>query len=537
VISIEDLTPDDEMQLVYEAYPTTAELVAKIMYVTDITPDIFKGANLYTNEATGEGILQANDIPPFAKDINRFKESIFFANTRTKQRYSLSLFGVSDLIDDYNTLILSGNLPSIVIANTNGVSHIYSFVLGVKEITPITTVADIANSLNGKYFRISTPSDGYYVWYKTSGGVETDPSGANPGRTGIKVLINTGDTATTVATKTRDTLVNYPELFTATSLTSTITITNVDAGYTDSATAGTSGFTIGSITLGKGEAATAESNELTFPAGSVFNIVGAGNYFTINTAFNQEQYYVWYKVGASTDPSIANRTGLQVTILAADTAAQVAQKTKDALDALTNNFVTSINSNILTVTNYYYGQADDTLIGTMPVGFSINKLQEGRLFVLLSNEISPAISVDETARSLLHIININPHELVYGYYTSSTTAVPGSFLLEARTLSSDVFYIQGSDAIVGSSFSPNIEPEFTNATVSVGSPTTIIITTTSPHGLLQNDQVLLSGSTAVPNYNLNGVYTITYISSTQFRVPVTITTGGTVSVTKISRSI
>src|SRR5690606_23695845 len=67
--TFDDVVPSDELQLVYEAYPTPDEIAEGFITFEDITPDTFRGENLYTNASTGEGILQANDIPPFAKDI------------------------------------------------------------------------------------------------------------------------------------------------------------------------------------------------------------------------------------------------------------------------------------------------------------------------------------------------------------------------------------------------------------------------------------------------------------------------------------
>lgn len=85
--------PSDEMQLVYEANPTGAEITALAVSFIDITPDELKGAALYTNPTQG-GILESNDAPPFAKDIAYYKTFTIFANTRSKQRYSFTMISV-----------------------------------------------------------------------------------------------------------------------------------------------------------------------------------------------------------------------------------------------------------------------------------------------------------------------------------------------------------------------------------------------------------------------------------------------------------
>jgi hypothetical protein len=246
-----DLTPSDELQLVYEAYVTDDEISAGFVEVEDIVTDAFRGANLYTNNTTGEGILQANDVPPLAKDINLFKGSVFYANTKTKHRLSISLLGVSNMIEDYD----DGTTPTFVISDGT-TTNTYSFVTGRSEVTEIVCDdgASLVNTADpATYFQINSANDKtlYYVWYKV--GSSTDPSAANPGRTGIQILADAGDTATQVATRTRDALARHLEDFTATSSTVTVTVTNVDPGYTTDADAGTSSFTVTATTQGRGE--------------------------------------------------------------------------------------------------------------------------------------------------------------------------------------------------------------------------------------------------------------------------------------------
>ena len=85
--------PNDELQLIYEANPTTAEILAKAITITDSTPDSLKGAYLLTN-SNQEGISEENDIPPFANDIAAFKNFMFFAGIKTKHSTNLKLLSV-----------------------------------------------------------------------------------------------------------------------------------------------------------------------------------------------------------------------------------------------------------------------------------------------------------------------------------------------------------------------------------------------------------------------------------------------------------
>jgi len=88
--------PGDEMALVFEASPTAAEIKAGVVELDDTTPDDFRGASLYTN-ATQEGIVQANEPPPFAEDVAEFKNMGFYANTKTLQRLELSMLSTIGL--------------------------------------------------------------------------------------------------------------------------------------------------------------------------------------------------------------------------------------------------------------------------------------------------------------------------------------------------------------------------------------------------------------------------------------------------------
>jgi hypothetical protein len=514
-----DVFSNDELQLVYEGFPTTAQLAAGVVTVEDITLDFFRGANLYTNPYSGEGATQANDIPPAALDINVFKNTVFYANTRTRHRLSLNLLGVSNMISDYNL----GTIPKIVLSNT-AKTNTYNFVTGVQQVLTFTAVADVANSLNGKYFTVNSVNNynQYYVWYKTSGGATSDP--AVSGRTGIKVYITTGDTANTVATKTANTIARYLFDFSATSSTNTIIITNNSQGYSTVGAVGTSGFSLVTTTAGRGERYTQETTQVTLPAGATFNAVGTSNYFTLNTPFNHTQYYVWYKCGASTDPALSGKTGIQVTILVGDTDAQVATKTQTAIAAVSTSFTASVLSTAVTVTNVAFGPAQD-LSATMPGGFSSSVTQQGSLEVLLSTNTSPAKAVDETARSLVRVVNRNTQDATYAYYTSTVLGVPGQMTLESRVLDTNTVYALSNNSNTGASFSPDLSPTKVITAISQAFPSTI---TAAGHGLVNGDYVVICNSDSFPC--ADGVYLVSAATPNTFQISLNVTTAGTTGV-------
>lgn len=511
--NFDDVEPSDELQLVYEAFPTVAELTANEIIVTDITPDAFRGANLYTNASTGEGILQANEPPPFAKDINRYRNSVFYANTRTNHSMQLNLLGVTQMIADYDL----GTTPKITTSNGT-TTNTYSFITGQQEITSITTVADVANSLNSTYFLIDSVENAYYVYFETTTAV--DPAIA--GRTGIKVKLTTGDSANTVAQKLRNKLSTYLDDFTATVALNVVEVVNVDVGTVPDATAGTSGFTLLVTQQGRGERVQPQIIQIQAIAAASFTAAGPADYFTINTTLDRQRYYVWFNVGASTDPAVAGRSGLEVILTGAETAAQVAQLIINVLP--TAHFETSLLGSLITVTNIQYGTTSNATESVVNAGFTVTTTQSGALDVLLSPLASPARAVDSTARSLVRVINKNPGDSIYGYYLSGAFDVPGKMLLQARSLQNeDAFYVLGNNSNTGTSFNPDISPEGTVTSITAANPT--VITTSIAHGMLTGDQVVLTATNSTPN--ADGLWTVTVISPTTFSINLNVGIAGT----------
>ena len=84
---------NDELQLVYENNPTSAEITAGSITFTDNTPDSLRGATIYT-APTQEGIGQANELPPLAVDVTAYKNYAMYANTKTRHRKNITLLAV-----------------------------------------------------------------------------------------------------------------------------------------------------------------------------------------------------------------------------------------------------------------------------------------------------------------------------------------------------------------------------------------------------------------------------------------------------------
>lgn len=100
--------PSDEMGLVYEANPAAGDITNKYVTITDITPDVLRGATLYTS-ASQEGLAAGNERAPLCKDIAVYKNYAFYGNTTSKHRYYLTLLSVSGVgIAANDTVTIAG---------------------------------------------------------------------------------------------------------------------------------------------------------------------------------------------------------------------------------------------------------------------------------------------------------------------------------------------------------------------------------------------------------------------------------------------
>lgn len=103
----ETTEPNDELQLVYEANPTSTDITNKYVQFDDITPDELRGATIYT-AATQQGLANGNEQAPLCKDIGIYKNHMFFGNTTSKHRKNLTLLATGGsnglAVDDVLTI-------------------------------------------------------------------------------------------------------------------------------------------------------------------------------------------------------------------------------------------------------------------------------------------------------------------------------------------------------------------------------------------------------------------------------------------------
>lgn len=95
--------PGDEMRLVQEYFPTTADITAGSITLADATPDALRGYDLETNE-TQDGQASQNDRPPLGRDLCWYNNKLLVANYTDPHRLTLQMVGTSGMTTQTITL-------------------------------------------------------------------------------------------------------------------------------------------------------------------------------------------------------------------------------------------------------------------------------------------------------------------------------------------------------------------------------------------------------------------------------------------------
>jgi len=256
-----------------------------------------------------------------------------------------------------------------------------------------------------------------------------------------------------------------------------------------------------------------------------------GKYWTFYSAGNVTGYYVWYNTGTSMDPAPAGLTGIEVDVASGASATNVALATAKALSQVYDVSGVSPSSTTFSMTLANPGYATPAANGTTsftfntpsPVGAGENAAAQQ---VLISNTGSPGVDIDTTARSLVHVINSNPAELVYAFYISGASTVPGTIYLQAKNFTDPKFYLYADSEATAAEFSPTLQVPFTGD-LTIGSP---IITNVSP----------IAGGTAPAGFITGGSVYVTgttvplTIASPVTSNTITLTTNSTVDMTGVN---
>jgi hypothetical protein len=89
-----------DFKLLDEQNLTSAEISAKVVFFTDDLDDVLLGAELYTNENSREGELQANYRPPLCNDVALYKGYSIYANCTSRQLIALSVVDPTSMVNN-----------------------------------------------------------------------------------------------------------------------------------------------------------------------------------------------------------------------------------------------------------------------------------------------------------------------------------------------------------------------------------------------------------------------------------------------------
>jgi hypothetical protein len=477
-LELDDIDPGDEMNLVYEDFPTSAQLTAGEVTVTDVSPEDFRqnGLPLYTNPSSGEGIGQANEPPPKAKDITMFQSTVFYANTEARANKTMSLLGVSDLISGTSSITItsgvitntytfvgakeksrfsfaaySGTIPTdldgkyFLLNNASNTRKYYVWFDNTKTTQKFdfsTYVGAIPLQLDGKYVIFHTENDRkYYLWYDSTG-TTPDPGGTVAelsGLLGIRVDISSGVTTKAQVAST-----------TSTALTNGNIFNDYDVVYT---------------ALNE----YVEIRTQSFDSSDIEPIetLGTGFFYTITTPANNDP-----KNTPLVNTDVVGRVGFRVNVsrgitTKAQVADAMAASILDQDSALDFNVEYTNPNEYVDIENNNNGNctdATDSLIDGIGSGFAITILNQGDgedkalKHVLLSAAPTPSQQIDETARSLVNIINSNASEVVNAFYLSGPNDLPGQFSLQVKDIGVNTFTITANSASTGALFNPLLPP-------------------------------------------------------------------------------
>jgi hypothetical protein len=76
--------------------------------------------------------------------------------------------------------------------------------------------------------------------------------------------------------------------------------------------------------------------------------------------------------------------------------------------------------------------------------------------VLISTNPNPQLAIEETARSLVTVINGDPNEIISAYYLSVFGETQGKILLQRKTVVDNAFYLGTTDNAIITSFTPEL---------------------------------------------------------------------------------
>lgn len=401
----------DEQKLViespYDGYSTA-------ITITDNTSDDIRdsGLPLYSNETSGEGAFQINTPPPVSKDIAVYKNRVFYANTKTDQKLDLTFLG----FDGIQAGLAVTNVTGSMVSASFDVLHAGTILVG-HYIALANT-----NGVDGQYLVTAVLGDNITI-------------AADSTLIGLNAVLYRSHITFTKGTRIdRYFFVGRPETWTITAQ----------------------------------------------PAANVNSPMPDVDYFFLTSIDDKLKYYFYFKKNpGDLDPNLSGKVGIEVDLVTAPvptTDEEVAVRIREAIESV-GDFVVStdtVNPEILYVSTSTSGKVTDIDSGTQIGGsVSITTTQDGfgedadAQFIRLSTFASPAQAIEDTAKSLVRVVNQDSTNPVYAVYLSTATSLPGRINFEERSYSEEPFSVVANNMTVGALFNPNITTNtFSSQTIS-----------------------------------------------------------------------
>jgi hypothetical protein len=271
----------------------------------------------FDNDTTGKGLFVTGPIVDANHVANKAYVDAMSEGLHLKPSVDAATIGILDdetsisvLTAYYNMLSTYGEIDAVLavsgVFTVDGVTLVSGDRLLLKDedkgnpySAKVTTIADVAGSLNSTYFLFYTSWNlGYYVWYDVTGFGGVDPTPTRTGKTftGIKVTVASGATAAAVATATKNaidtaiTLTNSIEKGGKPTLTiggggnNEITFVNAQGGMTPDTADGTATpnqptlFTFGTLDGGTGLTASANGIWVVTITGTALRLTRAADF-------------------------------------------------------------------------------------------------------------------------------------------------------------------------------------------------------------------------------------------------------------------
>lgn len=250
---------------------------------------------------------------------------------------------------------------------------------------------------------------------------------------------------------------------------------------------------------------TKEASTLTVTTAVLANYVS--KYLSISSGSNERRYALWFDTtGVAAVPSITSGLiPVKVTLLGLGTTALIAAAINTVLVSLSSDFTTSYTggSSVISVTNSSNGSASDTTyvsgaeITVVKNTEGTGEVLSGTRKILISGRANTSEAIEETARSIVRVINSDPNCVVVASYISNFGETPGKLLLQKKNLVDLQFFLGTTDVNTASAstFSPKLGLGITNSSYTMGA--TSNITTSVAHGLNTSDVVCVYGATSL----------------------------------------